>query len=165
MSDSLWPHELQHARLPCPSPTPRVHPNSCASSWWCHPAISSSVIPFASCPPSLSASDSFPMSQLFAWGGQSTGCNLAITPPTSSSRLIQLFPNPHKRKIKQSPKMRLQWDLWGHGWLVNEHGQYFFPRTAACQVNKEPQQGIQVLYNRFIELMAISGIKSIISQT
>ena len=71
--DSLWPHELQHARPPCPSPTPGVHPNSHPSSWWCHPAISSSVIPFSSYPQSLPASESFPMSQLFAWGGQSTG--------------------------------------------------------------------------------------------
>ena len=73
MSDSFRPHESQHARPPCPSPTPRVHSNSCASSWWCHPAISSSVVPFASCPQSLPASESFPISQLFAWGGQSTG--------------------------------------------------------------------------------------------
>ena len=66
MSDSLGPHELQHARPPCPSPTPGVHPDSCPSSQWCHPAISSSVIPFSSCPQSLPASESFPMSQLFA---------------------------------------------------------------------------------------------------
>ena len=72
VSTSLWPHESQHARLPCPSPTPRVHPNSCALSQWCHPAISFSVVPF-SCPQSLPASESFPMSQLFTWGGQSTG--------------------------------------------------------------------------------------------
>ena len=72
-SESLWPHELQHARPPCPSPTPRVHPNSRPSSWWSHPTISSSVIPFSSCPQSLPASGSFPMSQLFAWGGQSIG--------------------------------------------------------------------------------------------
>ena len=70
MSVSLRPHESQHARPPYPSLTPRVHPNSCPSSWWCHPAISSSVIPFSSCPQSLPASESFPMSQLFAWGGQ-----------------------------------------------------------------------------------------------
>ena len=67
---TLRPHESQHARPPCPSPTPRVHPNSCPSSWWCHPAISSSIVPFSSCPQSLPASESFPMSQLFAWGGQ-----------------------------------------------------------------------------------------------
>ena len=73
MSDSLWPHELQHSRPPCPSPTSKVHPNSCPSSRWCHPAISSSVVPFSSCPQSLPASESFPMSQLFAWGGQSIG--------------------------------------------------------------------------------------------
>ena len=73
VSDSLWPHESQHARPPCPSPTPGVHSNSCPSNWWCHPAISSSVVPFSSCPQSLPASESFPMSQLFACSGQSTG--------------------------------------------------------------------------------------------
>ena len=73
MSDSLRPHELQHARLPCPSLIPGVYPNSCPLSWWCHPAISSSVVPFSSCPQSLPASGSFPMSQLFTWGGQSIG--------------------------------------------------------------------------------------------
>ena len=73
MSDSLWPQELQHAGPPCPSPTPRVHSNSHSSSQWCHPAMSSSVIPFSSCPQSLPASESFPVSQLFTWGGQSTG--------------------------------------------------------------------------------------------
>ena len=73
MSDSLWPHELQHARPPCPSPTPRVHPNSCPSIQWCDPAISSSVVPSSSFPQSLPASGSFPMSQLFTWGDQSIG--------------------------------------------------------------------------------------------
>ena len=79
VSNSLWPHESQHARPPCPSPTPGVHPNSCPSSWWCYPAISSSVIPFSSCPRSLPASESFPMSQLFAWGGQSTGVSASAS--------------------------------------------------------------------------------------
>ena len=73
LSYSLQPHELQHSRAPCPLSAPRVHPNSCASSRWCHPAISSSVVPFSSCPQSLPASRSFPMSQLFTWGGQSIG--------------------------------------------------------------------------------------------
>ena len=73
MSNSLQPHESQHTRPPCPSPTPRVYPNSCPSSLWCHPAISSSVVPFSPFPQSLPASGSFPMSQLFAWGGQSIG--------------------------------------------------------------------------------------------
>ena len=73
VSDSLQPHESQHARPPCPSPTPRDHSDSRPSSQWYHPAISSSVIPFSSCPQSLPASESFPMSQLFTSGGQSTG--------------------------------------------------------------------------------------------
>ena len=73
MSDSLRPHELQHDRPPYPSPTPGVYPNSCPSSQWCHPAISSSVIPFSSCTQSLPASEYFPVSQLFVRGGQCTG--------------------------------------------------------------------------------------------
>ena len=71
LSDSLRPHESQHARPPCPSPTPRVYSDSCPSSRWYHPAISSSVIPFSSCPQYFPASESFPMSQLFPWSGQS----------------------------------------------------------------------------------------------
>ena len=73
VSDSLRPHEPQHAKPPCPSPTPGVHSDSRPSSQWCHPAISSSVVPFSSCPQSLPASESFPMSQIFTWGGHSTG--------------------------------------------------------------------------------------------
>ena len=79
VSDSLQPHESQHARPPCPSPTPRVHSDSRPSSQWCHPAISPSVVPFSSCPQSLPASDSFPMSQLFARGGQSTGVSASAS--------------------------------------------------------------------------------------
>ena len=72
VSDSLRPHELQHTQPPCPSPIPRVYSNSCPLSWWCNPAISSSVVPSSSCPQSFPSSGSFPMSQLFSWGGQST---------------------------------------------------------------------------------------------
>ena len=79
MSNSLRPHESQHDRPPCPSPTPRVHSNSCPSSQWCHPAISSSVMPFSSCPQSLPASGSFPMSQLFTWGSQSIGVSASAS--------------------------------------------------------------------------------------
>ena len=79
VSDSLRPYESQHARPPCPSPSPRVHSDSRPSSWWCHPAISSSVIPFFPCPQSLPASESFPMSQLFTWGGQSTGVSALVS--------------------------------------------------------------------------------------
>ena len=77
VSNSLWPHE--HARPPCPSPTPRVYPNPCPSSQWCHPAISSSVVPFSPCPQSFLALGSFPMSQLFAWGGQSIGVSASTS--------------------------------------------------------------------------------------
>ena len=79
VSDSLRPHESQHARLPCPSPTPGVYSNLCPSSRWCHLTISSSVVPFSSCPQSLPASGSFPMSQLFTWGGQSTGVSASAS--------------------------------------------------------------------------------------
>ena len=79
VSDSLWPHELQHARPPCPSPTPGVYPNPSPLSWWCHPTISSSVIPFFSCPQSFPASGSFQMSQLFAWGGQRIGVSASAS--------------------------------------------------------------------------------------
>ena len=76
---TLWPHESQHIRHPCPSQTPGVYSNSCPLSRWCHPAISSSVIPFSSCPQSLQASGSFPMNQLFAWGGQSIGVSASAS--------------------------------------------------------------------------------------
>ena len=78
-SDSLWPCELQHARPPCPSPTPGVHPNTCPSSWWCHPTISSSVVPFSFCPESFSASGSFQISQLFSSGGQRSGVSASAS--------------------------------------------------------------------------------------
>ena len=75
--DSLRPHELQHARPPCP--TPRVHSDSCPLSQWCHPTISCPVVPFSSCPQSLPASGCFPMSQLFTWGGQSIGVSVSAS--------------------------------------------------------------------------------------
>ena len=91
VSNSLWPHESQHTRPPCPSPTPGVHPDSRPLSQWCHPAISSSAIPFSSCPQSLPASESFPMSQLFAWGGQSTAVSAlaSFLPKKSQADLLQ----------------------------------------------------------------------------
>ena len=96
VSDYLQPHELQHARPPCPSPTPGVHPNPCPPSRWCHPAFSSSVVPFSSCPQSLPAPEFFPMSQLFAWGGQSIGV----------SALASVLP---KNTQDWSP---LEWTAW-----------------------------------------------------
>ena len=88
VSSSLRPHESQHAWPPCPSPTPGVYSNPCPSSRWCHPAISSSVVPFSSCPQSLPASGSFPMSQLFASGGQSTGvsASASVLPMNTQNR-------------------------------------------------------------------------------
>ena len=79
MSNSLRPQGLQHARTPCPSPTPRVYPNSCPLSQWCHPAISSSIIPFSSYPQALPASGSFPVSQFFTSGGQSVGVSASAS--------------------------------------------------------------------------------------
>ena len=96
MSNSLQPHELQHTRPPCPSPTPGVHSDSRPSSRWCHPAVSSSVDAFSSCPQSLPASESFQMSQLFTWGGQSTAV----------SALPSFFP---KNTQEWSP---LEWTGW-----------------------------------------------------
>ena len=114
VSDSSRPHESQHARPPCPSPTPGVHSDSRPSSRWCHPTISSSVVPFSSCPQSLPASESFPMSQLFAWGGQSTGVSaLASFLPKLiliriykcdmkkellCSTVLQTLPDPHENR-------------------------------------------------------------------
>ena len=91
VSDSLRLHESQHTRPPCPSPSPGVHSDSCPLSQWCHPAISSSVVPFSSCPWSLPASESFPMSQLLAWGGQSTGVSAlaSFLPKKSQGYLLQ----------------------------------------------------------------------------
>ena len=86
VSESLQPHRLQHARLPCPSPSPGAFSNSCSLSRWCLPAISSSVVPFSSCHQSLPASESFPMSQLFSWGGQSTGVSFSIIPSKETPR-------------------------------------------------------------------------------
>ena len=86
VSDSLQPHESQHARHPCPSSPPGVYSDSRPSSQWCHPAISSSVVSFSSCPQSLPASEFFPMSQLFAWGGQSTGISASASFPPKKSQ-------------------------------------------------------------------------------
>ena len=86
MSDSLWLHELQHARPPCPSPTPGVYPNPCPLSQWCHPTISSSVVPFSSCPQSFLTSGSFQMSQLFASGGHSIGVSASTSIPPMNTQ-------------------------------------------------------------------------------
>ena len=86
VSDSMWPHEPQHARPPCPSPTPRVYANPCPLCRWCHPTISSSVVPFSSCPQCFPASGSFQMSQLSAWGGQGFGVSASTSVPTVNTQ-------------------------------------------------------------------------------
>ena len=88
MSDSLWPHEPQHARPPCPSPTPRVHPNPCPLSRWCHPTISSSIVPFSSCPQSFPAPGSFPISQLFTSWPKYWSFSFNISPSSEHPGLI-----------------------------------------------------------------------------
>ena len=138
VSDSLRPHEPQHARLPCPSPTLGVHPNPCPSSRWCHPTISSSVVPFSSCPQSFPASGSFLMSQFFQSGGQSIGVSVSTSvlpmntqdwSPLGGTGLISLqskglsrvfsYATVQKLAVRES---KLQWDSTSHllEWLQLE---------------------------------------------
>ena len=108
VSDPLRPHELQHARPPCPLPTPGVHSNSCSSSRWCHPAISNSVVPFSSCPQSLPASGSFPMSQLFTWGGQKIdGFELWCWRRSNQSILKEISPDYSLEGLMMKLKLQL----------------------------------------------------------
>ena len=138
VADSLRPHESQHARPSCPSPTPRVYSNSCPSSRWCHLAISSSVIPFSSCPQSLPASGSFPVSQLFALGGQSIGvsASTSVLPmniqglfPLGLTGLISLQSKGLSRVFSSTAIQRHQFfsaqpSLWSgsdiHTWLLEK---------------------------------------------
>ena len=108
VSDSLWPHESQYTRPPCPSSTPRVYSNTCPSSRWCHPAISSSVISFFSCPQSLPVSGSFPMSQLFAWGGQSIGVSASASVlPMNTQYTPSQMAKMEQNKMKQNRKKQM----------------------------------------------------------
>ena len=139
VSDSLRPHESQHARPPCPSPTPGVHPDSRPLSQWCYPAILSSVVPFSSCPQSLPASESFPMNQLFTWGGQSIGVSaLASFLPKNtqgwspsewtgwislqSKGLSRVFPNTTVQKHQFfSAQLSSQSNSYIHTWPLRNH--------------------------------------------
>ena len=138
MSDSLWPHGLQHTRLPCPSPTPRAYSNSCPSSWWFHPTISPSVVPISSCLQSFPASGSFPMSWFFASGSQSIGASASSTVlpmniqdwfPLGLSGLISLQSKGLSRVVSnttvQNPQFfSIQLSLWSkshiHTWLLEK---------------------------------------------
>ena len=137
VSNSLWPHEPQHARPPCPSPTPRVYPISCPLSWWCHPTIWSSVVPFSSCLQSFPASGSFQMSQLFTSSGQSTGvsASTSVLPmdiqwfPLGWTGWISLQSKGHSRAfsnatVKKHQFFGAQLSLWSnshiHTWLLEK---------------------------------------------
>ena len=133
MSDSLWSHRLQHARPPCPSPTPGVYSNSCPLSWWCHPTISFSVIPFSSCLQSFPASESFQMSQFFDSGGQSVGfsASASVLPMNiqgwfplvrtgwislQSKEVSRVFSNTTVQKHQKEKLIRYKRDLYGNSW-------------------------------------------------
>ena len=138
VSDSFWPHGLQHTRPPCLSPTPGVYPNSCPLSHWCYPTISSSVVPFSSYPQSLPASGSFPMSQLFASGGQNIGvsASASVLPMNTqdwsplgwtswislqSSGLSRVFSNTTVQKHQFfSAQLSLQSNSHIHLWLLEK---------------------------------------------
>ena len=109
LSDSLWPHGLQHTRLPCPSLSPGACSNSCPLSWWCHPTISSSVVPFSSCLQFFPASVSFLMSWLFTLGGQSIGVS------ASASLLPMNIQCWFWKVVAESHVLCLDWDLWRTG--------------------------------------------------
>ena len=139
VSDSLQPCESQHARPPCPSPTPGVHSESCSSSQWRHPAISSSIVPFSSCHQTLPASKSFPMSQLFTWGGQSTGVSALASflpmdtqdwSPSECTSWISLQPNGLSRVFSNATVQTHQFfvtqptsesNFHIHTWLLENH--------------------------------------------
>ena len=138
VSDSLRPHKPQHARSPCPSPTPRVYSNSCPSSWWCNPTISSSVIP-SSCFQSFPTSESFPMSQLLAPGGQSIGVlvSTSVLPmntqdwfplrwtvwiPLQSKRLLRAFSN---TTVQKHQFFCTQLSLWSNPYMVTSIHDYW----------------------------------------
>ena len=116
VSDSLRPHEWQHARPPCQSPAPRVHSNSCPSSPWCHPAISSSVVPFSSCPQSLPASGSFRISQLFTWSGQCIGLSALASVLPMNTQYLTL----HKWPIEVSPCYGCYSCEWQNVWVTSQ---------------------------------------------
>ena len=113
MSDSLWLHEPQHTRPPCPSPTPRVHPNPCPLSWWCHPTILSSVVHFSSCPQSFPGRGSFQMSHIFASGGQSIGVSFHIQfSSVQSLSHVRLFVTPWTAACQASLPITNSWSLF-----------------------------------------------------
>ena len=133
MSDSLWPHGLQHTRPPCPSPTPRTCSNSCPSSWWCHPTISSSVVPFSSGLQSFPASRPFPKNQFFTSGGWSIGASASASVlsmniqdwfPLRLTSLISLQSKGLSTTVQKHQFFGAQVSLWSnsyiHTWLLEK---------------------------------------------
>ena len=161
MSDALWPHGPQHSRAPCPSPTPRVYPKSCPLSQWCHLTISSSVIPFSSCPQSFPASGSSQMSQLFAWGGQSirVSASTSVLPmniqgwfPLGLTDLISLLPKGLLWVFSSTTVWRHQFFdtqpfLWSnshiHTWLLENHS---FDSTELCHCYLDLHSSDSLIY-------------------
>ena len=121
VSDSLRHHDPQHTRPPCPSPTPGVYPNSCPLSWRCHPIISSTVVPFSSCPQSFPASGSFQMSQLFASGGQSIGVSASTSVLPMNTQ--DLSPLSDHMDYRLSNSMKLTHAMWGHPRWAGQSGE------------------------------------------
>ena len=166
MSNSLWPHGLQHARLPCPSPTPGACSNSCPLSQWCHPTTSSSVILFSFCPQSFPASGSFPVSQLFAWGGQSVGVSASssVLPMNTqdwsplgwtgwislqSKGLLRVFSN---TTVQKHQFFGTHFYLYSniHTWLLDylvffQHSFFFFFSSMKRNVERKPNLKHQLL--------------------
>ena len=149
VSDSLRPHESQHTRPPCPPPTPGVYSNSCPSSQWCHPAISSSIIPFSSCPQSLPASGSFPMSHLFTWDGQSIGVSLIIRElkikstvsyHLLSSRTAIIKKSTNNKSWRRCGEKGTSLSCWWECKLVQSLGRtvWRFPRKIKIELSYDP---------------------------
>ena len=169
MSDSFQPHESQHARPPCPSPTPRVHPNSCPSSQWCHSAISSSVVPFSSCPQSLPASRSFPMSQLFAWGGQSIGVSAlaSVLPkntqdwfPLEWTGWISLQSKGLSRVFSNTTVQKHQFFGTQLSWQSNSHIHTWLLKSLLMKVKEESEKVGLKLNIQKMKIMASGPITS-----
>ena len=182
MSNSLQPHELKHTRPPCPSSTPRVHSNSHPLSQWCHPAISSSVVPFSSCPQSFPASESFPVSQLFTWGRQSTGVTASVSvlpmniqgwfplgwtggSPCNPRDSQEYSPTPQFKSINSlvlsllySPTLTFIHDYWKNHQFssVQSHSRVWLfvtPWTAVCQASLSITNSQSLLKLMSIELV------------
>ena len=159
MSDSLGPHELQHARLPCPSPSPRVCPDSCPLSQWCHPTISSSVTLFSSCPQSLPASGSFPKSWLFKSGSWSTGASASVLPmniqswfPVEWTGLISLL-------SKGLSRVFISTTIQNHQFCVTFIRGGRYPRKACAQgkdtAGKQPSASQREKLHMTLTLLAL----------